>query len=54
MNRIEIEIELHRGRADALEWLASLTDEELARRAPGASMIPTRGGRTPTTSSTRR
>lgn len=32
MNRIDIEIELHRGRADALEWVASLSDEEL--RAP--------------------
>jgi hypothetical protein len=32
MNRIEIEIELHRGRADALEWVASLSDDEL--RAP--------------------
>ena len=32
MNRIEIEIELHRGRADALEWVASLADDEL--RAP--------------------
>jgi hypothetical protein len=29
MNRIEIEIELHRGRADTLEWVASLSDEEL-------------------------
>jgi hypothetical protein len=32
MNRIEIEIELHRGRADSLEWIASLSDEE--RNAP--------------------
>ena len=30
MNRIEIEIELHRGRADALEWVASLSDEDRA------------------------
>ncbi len=30
MNRIEIEIELHRGRADALEWIASLSDDERA------------------------
>lgn len=29
MNRVEIEIELHRGRADALEWIASLGDDEL-------------------------
>src|SRR5690242_12567306 len=29
MNRIEIEIELHRGRADSLEWVASLSPEEL-------------------------
>ena len=28
MNRIEIEIELHRGRADSLEWISSLSDEE--------------------------
>ena len=32
MNRVEVEIELHRGRADSLEWVASLTEEEL--RAP--------------------
>lgn len=32
MDRIGIEVELHRGRADALEWVASLSDEE--RRAP--------------------
>ncbi|HEX9260050.1 MAG TPA: DinB family protein [Acidimicrobiales bacterium] len=32
MNRIEIEIELHRGRADTLEWVASLSDDDL--RAP--------------------
>jgi len=32
VNRIEIEIELHRGRADALEWVASMSEEEL--RAP--------------------
>ena len=32
MNRIEIEIELHRGRADALEWIASIDEDEL--RAP--------------------
>jgi hypothetical protein len=32
MNRIEIEIELNRGRADALEWISSLDEEEL--RAP--------------------
>lgn len=32
MNRIEIEIELHRGRADALETLAAMSDVEL--RAP--------------------
>lgn len=32
MNRLEIEIELHRGRADSLEWVASLSEEEL--RAP--------------------
>ena len=30
MNRIDIEIELHRGRADSLEWVASLSEEELA------------------------
>ena len=29
MDRIEIEIELHRGRADTLEWVASLSDDEL-------------------------
>jgi hypothetical protein len=29
MNRIEIEIELHRGRADTLEWVASLSEDEL-------------------------
>jgi len=29
MNRIEIEIALHRGRADQLEWVASLTEEQL-------------------------
>lgn len=35
MNRIEIEIELHRGRADTLEWVASLSPEELqAPRTP--------------------
>ncbi len=28
VNRIEIEIELHRGRADALEWVSSLSEEE--------------------------
>jgi hypothetical protein len=27
VNRIEIEIELHRGRADALEWVSSLSEE---------------------------
>ena len=32
MNRVEIEIELHRGRADALEVLAAMSDAEL--RAP--------------------
>lgn len=32
MNRIEIEIELHRGRADSLEWIAAQSDEE--RNAP--------------------
>ncbi len=32
MNRIEIEIELHRGRADSLAWIASLSEEE--RNAP--------------------
>jgi hypothetical protein len=32
VNRIEIEIELHRGRADALEALAAMGEEE--RRAP--------------------
>lgn len=32
VNRIEIEIELHRGRADAIEWVGSLSEEEL--RAP--------------------
>lgn len=32
MNRIEIEIELHRGRADALHWIASIDEDEL--RAP--------------------
>jgi len=32
MNRVEIEIELHRGRADTLEWVTSLSEEEL--RAP--------------------
>lgn len=32
MNRIEIEIELHRGRADALEWISAMSDEE--RNAP--------------------
>jgi len=32
VNRIEIEIELHRGRADSLEWVASLNEEAL--RAP--------------------
>lgn len=32
MNRIEIEIELHRGRIASLEWVASMTEEEL--RAP--------------------
>ena len=32
MNRIEIEIELNRGRADTLEWVASLDENEL--RAP--------------------
>ena len=32
MNRIEIEIELHRGRAEALEVLAAMSDAEL--RAP--------------------
>lgn len=32
MNRIEIEIELNRGRADTLEWVASLDEDEL--RAP--------------------
>lgn len=31
MNRIEIEIELHRGRADSLEWVASLSDEDRTR-----------------------
>ena len=30
VNRIEIEIELHRGRADTLEWVSSLSDDELA------------------------
>lgn len=30
MNRIEIEIELNRGRADQLEWVSSLTEEQLA------------------------
>jgi hypothetical protein len=30
MNRIEIEIELHRGRADTLEWIASLEEAELS------------------------
>ena len=29
MNRIDIEIELHRGRADALEWVTSLSEHEL-------------------------
>jgi hypothetical protein len=29
MNRVEIEIELHRGRAETLEWVTSLSDEEL-------------------------
>lgn len=29
MNRVEIEIELHRGRVESLEWVASLTDEDL-------------------------
>ncbi|MEN3272418.1 MAG: hypothetical protein V7636_1179 [Actinomycetota bacterium] len=29
MNRVEIEIELHRGRADTLEWVTSLSEEEL-------------------------
>jgi hypothetical protein len=29
MNRIEIEIELHRGRAETLEWITSLSDDEL-------------------------
>ncbi len=28
VNRIEIEIELHRGRADALEWVSSLSEEQ--------------------------
>ena len=32
MNRVEIEIELHRGRIAALEWITSLSEEEL--RAP--------------------
>jgi hypothetical protein len=32
MNRVDIEIELHRGRADTLEWVTSLSEEEL--RAP--------------------
>jgi hypothetical protein len=32
MNRVEIEVELHRGRAAALEWITSLSEEEL--RAP--------------------
>jgi hypothetical protein len=32
MNRIDIEIELHRGRADALEWIASIDEDE--RRKP--------------------
>ena len=30
MDRIEIEIELHRGRADSLEWITSFSDEERA------------------------
>ena len=30
MHRIEIEIELHRGRVDTLEWVASLSEEESA------------------------
>jgi hypothetical protein len=32
MNRIEIEIELNRGRADALEWISSIDEDE--RRRP--------------------
>lgn len=32
MDRIQIEIELHRGRADALEWVRSFAEDEL--RAP--------------------
>src|SRR5258708_32564629 len=32
MNRIEIEVELHRGRADTLEWVATLSEDDL--RAP--------------------
>ena len=32
MKRTEIEIELHRGRADSLEWITSLSEDEL--RAP--------------------
>ena len=31
MNRMEIEIELHRGRADSLEWIAALTEDELTK-----------------------
>ena len=31
MNRVEIEIELHRGRAETLEWITSLSEEELMR-----------------------
>jgi hypothetical protein len=29
VNRTDIEIELHRGRADSLEWITSLSEEEL-------------------------
>lgn len=31
MNRVEIEIELHRGRADQLEWITSFSDEDLTK-----------------------